>query len=507
MKRYLSWTTFRRTIQYLTFFLFILLIIKLQAHTWVPQTANLPFRLDPLVVVAQSIASRTILTGSIVVVITLLATVVMGRVWCGWICPLGALLDSFPMRRKGQKTIQPLDKWRKVKYLLLLGILAAALVTNLTLLIMDPLALLFRAISLAVLPAVDTAFSALEQALFPIPFFQVPLEWLDGLIRPSLLPLTPSTSREVVLISLVLLAIIFANRITPRFWCRYLCPLGGLLGWVSKLAIFQRKVASNCSNCKLCEKLCPTGTIQADRLYASDPSECTLCMDCFSKCPKRAVSLKAKLPTPIWNRYDPNRRETLASLGVAMAGVALLESNPNPNNVNTHLIQPPGGLDNNLISKCIRCGECLRVCPTSGLQPSIVEAGIVGFWTPVLVPRIGYCDYACNACGQACPVEAIPPLNLEAKRQQIIGKAYINQNRCLVWSDHIPCIVCEEMCPLPEKAILLEKNRVPLPQGGSIELQFPQVLRDRCIGCGICEYKCPVTTEAAIRVYSLGMPG
>ena len=93
----------------------------------------------------------------------------------------------------------------------------------------------------------------------------------------------------------------------------------------------------------------------------------------------------------------------------------------------------------------------MRACPTNALQPAVLEAGVQGVLTPVLIPRLGYCDYSCNACGQVCPVQAIPPLSLEEKRQQVIGKAYIDQNRCIAWSDHRDCIVCEEMCPLPRK--------------------------------------------------------
>jgi ferredoxin len=119
----------------------------------------------------------------------------------------------------------------------------------------------------------------------------------------------------------------------------------------------------------------------------------------------------------------------------------------------------------------------------------------------LLVPRLGYCDYSCNACGQICPTQAIPPLSLEEKRLQVIGKAYLDENRCLAWSDHQPCIVCEEMCPLPEKAIQLEEQEVWAPDGVPVKIQLPHVLRDTCIGCGICEYKCPVSGDAAIRVY------
>ena len=166
------------------------------------------------------------------------------------------------------------------------------------------------------------------------------------------------------------------------------------------------------------------------------------------------------------------------------------------------LIRPPGAQGPTFAAQCIRCGLCVKACPTSGLQPSLAEAGLAGLWTPVLAPRLGHCEYSCNACGQACPVAAIPPLALEAKRQTVIGHATIDRDRCLPWADNRNCLVCEEMCPLPEKAILLEEVTLQTVQGETVTVKHPHVLRDRCIGCGICENRCPLNGESAIRVYA-----
>jgi formate hydrogenlyase subunit 6/NADH:ubiquinone oxidoreductase subunit I len=122
-------------------------------------------------------------------------------------------------------------------------------------------------------------------------------------------------------------------------------------------------------------------------------------------------------------------------------------------------------------------------------------------WTPILAPRLGYCDYSCNACGQICPTGAILPLPLAEKRKQVIGIAYIDQNRCIPWASYRTCVVCEEMCPVPEKAIRLEQVDVVAPNGARVRLQRPRVVSDLCIGCGICEYQCPLAGPAAIRVY------
>jgi len=143
----------------------------------------------------------------------------------------------------------------------------------------------------------------------------------------------------------------------------------------------------------------------------------------------------------------------------------------------------------------------MKVCPTSGLQPTLLESGLEGLGTPWLVSRLGYCDYGCNACGQICPSGAIPPLDLAQKRQAVIGLAAIDRNRCLPWTHGIPCIVCEEMCSTPEKALRLEEVEVTDDRGEPVLVQQPHILEDLCIGCGICEYQCPVAGESAIRVY------
>jgi Pyruvate/2-oxoacid:ferredoxin oxidoreductase delta subunit len=118
-------------------------------------------------------------------------------------------------------------------------------------------------------------------------------------------------------------------------------------------------------------------------------------------------------------------------------------------------------------------------------------------WSPHLVMRYGYCDYSCNACGQVCPTGAIAPLSLEKKREEVIGKAIIDRERCIPFVEDRDCIVCEEMCPLPEKAIMLKK-------GAQHQAARPHVITDRCTGCGICERECPVNGESAIRVLPPG---
>jgi ferredoxin len=327
----------------------------------------------------------------------------------------------------------------------------------------------------------------------------------DRWIRPGIFPTEPIYYRDTLLFAAVFLGVITLNLFAPRFWCRYLCPLGGLLGLISKLALIRREVGEECQGCKLCTSACPTGTIDPVKDYASDPSECTLCLDCLETCPRSLITFSPGLSLAKWNEYDPGRRDVLLAIGGAVVGVALFRSNWLFRREPAHLLRPPGvrTVNSNVLAftNCIRCSECMRACPTSALQPAVFDAGLEGLWTPVIIPRIGYCDYSCNACGQICPVQAIPPLSLEDKRQEVIGKAYIDQDRCIAWSDHQDCIVCEEMCPLSEKAIQLEEVQVWGAEDTSLTVKVPHVLRERCIGCGICEYKCPVNGAAAIRVF------
>jgi ferredoxin len=391
--------------------------------------------------------------------------------------------------------------WRKVKYALLMAILIAALFGNLTLLIFDPLTILFRTLTSSLWPALDQAITALETRLINVPILAEPVAAIDSWIRPAILPTEPAYSLAVPLFAALLAAILTLNLLAPRFWCRYICPLGGLLGLISKASVFRRQVSPDCKGCALCERVCPTGTIDPQRDFASDPSECTMCLECLQACPRSSISFTSELKLAEWQDYDPGRRQAITTFGLTLAGLAVLAAEGRQKHPDPHWIRPPGVVESEFLSRCLRCGECMRACPTQAIQPALAGSGLEGLWTPILVPRLGYCDYSCNACGQVCPVQAIQPLGLEEKRKRVIGKAYIDQNRCIAWADHTDCIVCEEMCPLPQKAITLRSGEWKRPDGSSIEIQLPQVDRQFCIGCGICEYKCPLSGEAAIRVY------
>lgn len=146
----------------------------------------------------------------------------------------------------------------------------------------------------------------------------------------------------------------------------------------------------------------------------------------------------------------------------------------------------------------------MKVCITGGLQPTFLQAGLEGIWSPVLIPRIGYCEHRCTLCGQVCPTGAIRNLPLEEKMEVRIGTAMIDKGRCLPFASATPCLVCEEVCPTSKKAIWLEDVRVKDRDGREVPVRQPHVDLSLCIGCGICEARCPVLGRPAIYVSSVG---
>jgi formate hydrogenlyase subunit 6/NADH:ubiquinone oxidoreductase subunit I len=140
----------------------------------------------------------------------------------------------------------------------------------------------------------------------------------------------------------------------------------------------------------------------------------------------------------------------------------------------------------------------MKVCTTNGLQPTFLEAGPEGIWTP-FISRKGYCEYNCTLCGQICPTGAIKALTVEQKREWRIGTAWFDRSRCLPHAHNQDCMVCEEFCPTPTKSI---KFRVRDRFGGTVKQ--PYVDMTTCVGCGICVSACPLVDEPGIRITSIG---
>ena len=492
----------RKVVQLAALGLFLFLFFE-SIYSIHPGRDNLFYRLDPLTGITAMLAGRTWIPGLALGGVTLLATFLLGRVWCGWFCPLGTILQIF-----SPKTIRrtpPDESWRKLKYILLFLILFGALFANNTLAFLDPLTLLNRSLSTAFWPALRAAVMQSENFLYQFQFLWGALDEFHQAISYPLFKESAAVFSAALPILLLFLGLVGLNFLAERFWCRYLCPLGGLLGLLSKYALHRRVVDPSCTGCAACSRECPVGTIDANNGYKSDPSECVVCYDCIARCAGKKVSFQWQRPDLLNSEsyaYDPGRRAVLVSLGAAAAGAAIAGIEPVRKRIPPLLLQPPGAEIPDFYSLCIRCGQCIQVCPTQGLQPALLEAGWQNSMTPHLVPRLGYCVLNCTACLDICPSGAIQSMSLEEKQVWKIGLARIDRDRCLPWAYGTPCIVCQEACPVPDKAIGLQEVELENSSGERMTIQQPNVIKDLCIGCGICEYLCPLGGEAAIRVYA-----
>jgi MauM/NapG family ferredoxin protein len=495
-----KWVWTRRAVQtlFLLAFLYLLLVTVQGVTGRLP--SDLFFYLDPLNGMASMLAGRTWIAPMALGIFTVVLAVIIGRAWCGWICPIGTILDWTPSRRNLEKPgISPV--WSQGKYFLFFVVIIGAALGSLTLNVLDPITLLFRTLASGILPGLNWAIEGVASWLYNVGALRPAVSWVDGALRGWLLNDQPFYLPNLVLLALFAV-VLGLNAVRPRFWCRYLCPLGGLLGLISKISFIRQRVdAEKCISCGKCSKVCPTGAIRPEDKYTADFAECTSCMHCLESCPTQAISFgRERVAIP---QQDKTRRWLLYSLGASALVAVFLRLVPAFVSKVRSAVRPPGSSEESLYSQCIRCGECARVCPTGVIQ--LTQTGNPGkTWTPFLNTRLGYCDYSCNSCGIVCPTGAIAVLPLEEKRKTVIGIARIDKTRCITWAEGRDCIVCEEMCPIPEKAIRLGGEGEGKGQGqgrGADNGRHPRVIEELCTGCGICEHQCPVAGESAIRVF------
>ena len=164
----------------------------------------------------------------------------------------------------------------------------------------------------------------------------------------------------------------------------------------------------------------------------------------------------------------------------------------------TTLLRPPGVVDEaQFIERCLRCLQCVQSCPNEIIRITGPRAGLASLMTPHLEFGEYGCDYLCQVCQKVCPNFAIPLQTLEEKQATPIGKAKISEDDCVVFRDKLNCLVCEEVCPVPGKAITIRQETV-LKDGERIVLRYPEMDDAKCIGCGICEAGCPATPIAIV---------
>jgi MauM/NapG family ferredoxin protein len=502
----------RRLSQVLVFLVFVFLFLgtEYKDNDVLPYAVNVFLRLDPLVAGAAMLSSRALINLVWPALVVVGLTLILGRFFCGWVCPLGAVLDFtdaavFRKPRRGKGPTVPVG-WRRYKYFILLFLAASSLFTLQLVFLFDPISILIRSFTAAVFPGMNFALNKLFGSLYdtglsPVTHVSEPVY---GFLKDHFLAFEQPHYYLAVLIGSIFAGILVMEYFQRRFWCRNLCPLGAIFGLLGRYGIFRRRVAGpDCISCGICEKGCRMGAIKSD-FVTTDRAECIECLDCRAVCPEHVISFTGK-DVPQGSGLDVTRRGLVSSMALGVAAVPVFLSEGHLKAPSEKLIRPPGALpEEKFLARCTRCGECMRVCIANGLQPSLFEAGLAGLWSPVLVPRIGYCEYNCTLCGQVCPTGAVRRLTPDEKRKVKLGLAELDRSHCLPWKGDSDCIVCEEHCPTADKAIKLREEKVITMSGDEKVFKRPYVDEKLCVGCGICETKCPLTDRAAIRVTSRG---
>jgi polyferredoxin len=509
--KYKRWAVIRAVSQLVLWLAFIVVILASRDTTDNTFFSYLP-RISPFLGLSISLTSGTIAVIFLPALIFFIISLIIGRFFCGWICPLGATIDCMdkqlakPEILSGKKILS-IKSW---KYILLLVVLILSIFGIQIAGVIDPVSLAVRTYGTVIFSYIDTIIKVVFNVLYYIPVLNIISEFLFSLLKDYLLDNNQTQYYNHLPVFLLFAGILFLSIFSRRFWCKALCPLGAIYALTGKIAFFRRKVdTGKCTNCLFCEKTCRMNAIYNKGLSTIE-SECIKCFDCLKACKFDAIKFKFALPEmkikshtqPPENDYDNikfTRKKLLWSLAGSLIAIPLFKQKPEFIKDHSRLIRPPGALsEQEFITACIRCGQCMKVCPTNGLQPSLFEYGADALFTPRLIPRIGYCEKNCNQCSAVCPSGALKTVPIPQKETTVIGTAYIIRDLCIPWSEFKDCLVCEEMCPTKKKSIIFKEEILENESGNKIRVKLPYVLEDTCIGCGKCENKCPVQGDGAI---------
>ncbi|NLX13942.1 MAG: 4Fe-4S dicluster domain-containing protein [Phycisphaerales bacterium] len=410
--------------------------------------------IDPLIALATALSTHTLYKGLAWSLILLIPTLLLGRFFCNWICPFGTIhhFTGWIFNRRNAKQKIESNRYQHnhaVKYYVLVAFLVAAAFGSLQIGLLDPICLLHRSLTTALLPALNMPVAE----TFGDPKLHS-FAWVTGFI---------------------VLVLVGMNLVIPRFFCRVLCPLGALLGVFSRFSLWRiERDPSKCTNCDTCLKNCEGACDPHTQLRKS---ECFVCFNCIEDCPHGSLSfafLPAREHEVTWPEV-PARRAALAGVAGLMFFPFTKLSGKSTRDFSARVIRPPGSVEEQeFLARCIKCEQCMRVCPTNVLQPAMLEAGVEGLWTPIMNYRMGHCQLNCTACGQVCPTGAIQRISVDeklglgpyaAQGPIRIGTAHYDFGRCLPWSKNLPCVVCEEVCPTSPKAIHSEYKKLLIREG------------------------------------------
>ena len=434
-----------------------------------------------------------------VVIALILLTLLMGRIYCSVICPLGILQDIFGwLGKKVKKNRYTYSKPMNILRYVMLGVLVVSLVAGFTSIgaLIAPYSAFGRIASTFLAPIYQWGNNLLAtwaESVDSYAFYSVDV-WLKGGI-----------TFVVALVTLTALFVLaFKN---GRTYCNTICPVGTVLGFLSRFSYLKPVInTSKCNGCGLCAKNCKASCIDSKN-HAIDYSRCVVCLDCIDKCRQGAIKYvpraKAQQAALSGASADKGRRVFITSsvivAGASVAkaqklkmdgGFATIEDKQIPKRETP--ITPPGSLSaKNLAQHCTACQLCISACPNQVLRPS---GGLTNFMQPETSYERGYCRPECTKCSEVCPTGAIKPITKEEKTAIQIGHAVWVAENCIVNSDGQKCGNCARHCPTG--AIQM----VPKDANNPKSLQIPVVNTERCIGCGACENLCPSRPFSAIYV-------
>ena len=496
----------RRVVQILFLLLFFVLFLAARY----PYTSGFPadvlLRMSPLIPLFEFLSDHRLSLIFLPALIILALTPFLGRFFCGWICPLGTSIDvaSKVVKSPSNRVSGKWEKLRFLKFGILLGCVILALVNIHVWGYLDPLSIFNRMLTVVFYPFGTLFVDNALQAVARIPGMEgVAYAVLDP-FKAYVMPEPQAHNQQLFWIALLAVAIFCAEKLSRRFWCRNICPAGAWLGFLGQFRMFERIVGEACPVCNKCQVECKMNAIPGGNVHQTSKVECIDCFNCGAVCPPKIKAITYRWRwKPYHTTVDISRRQIMQTSLASVAAIGLLNIGFSSKESRNRQIRPPGALPEAAFEdKCIRCLECVRICRSNGgcLQPDAIHFSLEELWLPVAVMREGYCEYNCNLCSQVCPTDAIAPLTLEEKQHTPIGLAHFDKNLCIPYARNSDCIVCEEHCPTPDKAIKFDLREVVTREGEKKMVKYPYVIKELCIGCGICETRCPLPGQAGIYV-------
>lgn len=435
----------------------------------------------------RNVALPAILSIGCLLVIILMAFG-FGRVYCSFICPLGTLQDiAIGLRKKiGRSRKKQLftRSYRRLRYAVLaIVIMAMVFGMAIPLGLIEPFSIFGRFTTAVIKPL----FVWLNNVV-------VNRELIDNLYP---LDNVPFSFALLLFGGGVLGSVMIVAFFRGRIFCNTLCPAGTLLGLISKFSWFKMVFdPHSCIKCGKCARSCKAGCIDYENSIV-DNERCVSCFNCVAVCGLGAMNYAHK-KSPNREAQDLSRRDFLIIGGSAVFGAALLPPLLRSGTPTVGVVMPPGALNfDRFTAKCTGCQLCVSNCPGYVIKPAALHYGLSGFLQPRLDFDAGMCEYECTVCSNICPNGALIPLNEAGKKRLQIGVAKYSRELCVVVTDRTHCGACAEHCPTGAVHMVEWTNG----------LTIPQVEPELCIGCGACEYICPVRPKKAIIVSGLKVQG